>query len=404
MNNKTKNWIIGGTALVVAGGVLLGATSEQDIKPVKIKNDKVEIEIGDVVADEMMPEFEISKWDKEAKLKVYAKGKDAKEKKNPKVEDGKYKFEYADEDIVFYEIEDGFEFEIILKKKPSVNVWSFDIESENLDFLYQRELTQKDIDDGLRQPENVAGSYAVYHKTKRNHVLGQTNYGTGKFGHIYYPYLIDDDGWKVRAEDFKIENGIMRIVAPQDFLDNAVYPVVIDPIFGNNTIGGNSVTNSNHIWEYSDSPEFDGALESVTFYNVDEGANCDVAVAVYDTSDNLVAGSSLPTTNWVNATDWFTRSLESTPQISSAATYRIAVWYECSQQRISVDLSSAGFGRELERTYSGGSWPSSITWDPPKGWGFSIYATYTVTEAAKVPAIELPGGGNIDIKGNLELR
>ena len=52
------------------------------------------------------------------------------------------------------------------------------------------------IDDGEDRPENVIGSYAIYHKTKVNYCTncGTLNYATGKFGHFYRPKIIDKDG------------------------------------------------------------------------------------------------------------------------------------------------------------------------------------------------------------------
>ena len=67
----------------------------------------------------------------------------------------------------FYELDNGdFEFEYILKSIPSSNVIEFDIETKGLNFFYQPELTQQEIDEGASRPENVIGSYAVYHKTQ----------------------------------------------------------------------------------------------------------------------------------------------------------------------------------------------------------------------------------------------
>src|SRR3990167_2244706 len=89
----------------------------------------------------------------------------------------------------------GFEIEVILKEKPDTNVFDFTIDgAENLDFFYQSALTQAEIDEGASRPENVVGSYAMYHKTKANHRVGSINYAVGKFAHIYRPKAIDANG------------------------------------------------------------------------------------------------------------------------------------------------------------------------------------------------------------------
>ena len=82
----------------------------------------------------------------------------------------------------------------------------------------------------------MIGSYAVYHKTKANHRVGSTNYATGKAYHIYRPKALDANGVEQWAEIF-YENGILSVTVPQKFLDDAVYPVRIDPTFGYTTQG-----------------------------------------------------------------------------------------------------------------------------------------------------------------------
>lgn len=75
----------------------------------------------------------------------------------------------------------GFEIEIVLDEAPARNVFEFDIEgADELDFFYQPPLTDEEVADGAVRPENVVGSYAVYHKSKANYRVGDTNYATGK--------------------------------------------------------------------------------------------------------------------------------------------------------------------------------------------------------------------------------
>jgi hypothetical protein len=80
----------------------------------------------------------------------------------------------------------GSEIEIYLAERPPTNGFRFAIEgAEDLDFFYQREFSAEEIAEGAVWPENVIGSYVVYHKTKANHRVGDTNYATGKAYHIY---------------------------------------------------------------------------------------------------------------------------------------------------------------------------------------------------------------------------
>jgi hypothetical protein len=129
-------------------------------------------------------------------------------------------------------------------KKPKNNFYTFNLEGwENFDFFYQPELTQEEIDEGHIRPDNVVGSYAVYHKTKRNHEMGKTDYKTGKFCHIYRPCAVDNNADFAWTE-LKIDNGVYTVTIPQDFIDKAEYPVIINDEFGYHANGGSVDTQS----------------------------------------------------------------------------------------------------------------------------------------------------------------
>jgi hypothetical protein len=82
----------------------------------------------------------------------------------------------------------GFEIEIIFWEKPKSNVCAFPIEdAQDLNFFDQPKPSAEEIPEGTVRPESVIGSYAVYHKTKVNHRVGDTIYATGKACHIYRP-------------------------------------------------------------------------------------------------------------------------------------------------------------------------------------------------------------------------
>lgn len=140
--------------------------------------------------------------------------------------------------------EDGqLEFEIVLLTPPASNVIAFSIMSKGLVFMRQGPLTEE-IDgvfvvtatetEGFdakgklttSRPDNVVGSYAVYHASARNNFPGGQHYRTGKAFHIYRPQVIDARGqsaWGVL--DIDVVNGLMTVTIPQAFLDRASYPV-----------------------------------------------------------------------------------------------------------------------------------------------------------------------------------
>lgn len=130
-----------------------------------------------------------------------------------------------------------FDIDFTLLAKPSSNVFNYKISGdEDADFFYQPAPTQAELDRGMERPDNVIGSYAVYSKSKRDHLQGATNYGTGKLFHIYRPKAIDAVGNEVWAI-LDYQKGNLSVTVPQAFLDTAVYPVTVDPTFGYTSIG-----------------------------------------------------------------------------------------------------------------------------------------------------------------------
>ena len=104
---------------------------------------------------------EISKWNKESWIQF---GKNSEEAVSEKIVDGKvdkYKLTYNEYTIQIYEIPSGLEYEIIIGKNPTSNIFTIPIATQNLAFYYQPELTQKEKDSGAIRPDNVIGSYAV---------------------------------------------------------------------------------------------------------------------------------------------------------------------------------------------------------------------------------------------------
>lgn len=172
---------------------------------------------------------------------------------------------------------EGFEYEIILNEKPSTNKISMDIQTENLDFYYQPPLY---LEHGLVEPNatcnatnchnnsrpiNVVGSYAVYHSNKKHN-----QYQTGKAFHIYRPLIIDADNDTIWGE-MSIEKSVMIITINQDWLDNAIYPIIVDPSFGYETGGSSWVE-----WDYSE-----GILKGTGPYIGSNGTGVNISAYIH---------------------------------------------------------------------------------------------------------------------------
>jgi hypothetical protein len=168
-------------------------------------------------------------------------------------ETSKMNFEMYDVPISAENPEGAYKFIWYLNEKPATNKVSFKIETSGLDFFYQPALNVENKDPNLtctetqckdingnvlvKRPENVVGSYAVYHSTKggMNDINGK-DYKVGKAFHIYRPHIIDANGaetWGI----LHIENGIYSVEIPQDFLDTAVYPIKSNDYLGYTTKG-----------------------------------------------------------------------------------------------------------------------------------------------------------------------
>jgi len=123
-----------------------------------------------------------------------------------------------------------FEYDVVLLKEPETNVIEIELDfPEGLEFY-----RQPSMDALIRSPyrclPEVEESYAVYWKERNG------PYKTGKFCHIYRPEIRDARGRKVWGR-LDIVGHTMTITIPEDWLSDASYPVVVDPIVGTQTRG-----------------------------------------------------------------------------------------------------------------------------------------------------------------------
>jgi hypothetical protein len=116
----------------------------------------------------------------------------------------------------------SFEYDCILNKPPDTNVISLLIEgAEHYDFFRQPDFVKDPF---------LKGSYAVY---KKETLIGE---GTGKLCHIHRPEIIDARGRRCWG-DLAVVGNQLRITIPEQWLGEASYPVIVDPIIGTTTVG-----------------------------------------------------------------------------------------------------------------------------------------------------------------------
>ena len=269
----------------------------------KIKDiDDIKITVGEnnllgAEGTAFKPDVEISRWNGEVKMKVKPRLSFETKTKDLKFENKKIKYKEDKKEYQLYEVKkgdetyngatstmDAYETEIDLLEKPTTNVIEMDIETQGLKYYYQLPLNEEmkgqdcwtesctEIDCcNSHRPENVVGSYAVYHESKTGdyHLMGGKNYRAGKAFHIYRPRIIDNAGKEVWGKlNIDVEKKLLTVEIPQEFLDTCQYPVICDPTFGYDTAGGSSYDFDGNSYrkgnEYS--PESDGTLDSIHGY------------------------------------------------------------------------------------------------------------------------------------------
>jgi len=376
--------------------------------------DEINVIIGDdKQPDKFYPQVKICRWSNEVNLSFRLKEDDEEE---PVIDFDYHKVLYKKNkrECHFYHIEPnellkegGYEFEVILKEKPSTNKLEFTINTKGLRFYYQSPLTEEITEEqkekgwmateteirdekGKRvcyRPENVVGSYAIYHESKG--VLNDKNgkdYKVGKVGHIYRPKVKDANGNEIWGElNIDEGTGTLTITIDQNWLDNAVYPVIIDPTFGYDVIGG-SETSADPLCPGGviASPGQSGTADSISFYIYNQGSPAyKHGAALYKKSDGShVANSSIIDTpdSW----QWNTANLNG--ESISDIDYYIAIaeyfdfgpyFYNGGITNIKYDSGSSGDSFTSTEMNEETEWPATIspTVDNKK---YSIYCTYTV--------------------------
>lgn len=348
--------------------------------------DKLDVEIGDSKQKDFKPQVKIKRWDNEVNFSIRA---EEHPEATVETENEKVKYKTPDYEVHLFDKPEagedgGFEFEWLLLEKPSTNVLNATIQTKGLDFLYQGELTEEQIfDEGVIRPENVTGSYAVYHSTKKDHIIGKNNYKAGKAFHIYRPKIIDSNGdWVWGELNIDLESGILSVTIPQEFLERALYPIIVDPTFGYTSVGA-----STGLVRQAGGSVFagaDGVATQISIYHSGiTGPNGGVQYAFYVNSTlskvaETAFSGSLPSSGWN------TRNLTSSPTIS-AVDYAIVRFSNVSNggkgggDTVALDTGTTNQGFVA----SGTGWnqvntPSSLTKNSQNTNKYSMYVTYDV--------------------------
>lgn len=364
------------------------------------------VEIGDKSSSDFKPSIKLNRWGSECFIKVGLPITPAQEQIKPTIEAGKVKWVDKDIEVHFYPLEPrtviakdkdgrdrqfrqnelgGFEFEVILKKKPKTNKIVLNIEIQGLKFSYQPALTQEEIDEGCVCPDNVIGSYVFYHATRTNVHASKEDaekYRACKAGTFYRPKITDAGGkwvWGELSIDEKA--GTLITTIPQDFLDNAVYPISTGTTnFGYEVMGGANSSLENWLKGIVAGSGGAGTGNSISI-GVYEGwaSGYKLKAALYDASSNLVTNGATEERDSGGANLTFhTFDFPSSPSITDQ-TYYIVGWSDSIVQ-IGYDASAPGSTRCYQSlTY--GDWPAKASFTTSADKAYSIYCTYEAVAA-----------------------
>jgi len=243
------------------------------------ESEHARVEIGDATSASFVPQIKIAKWANQANVscRLIVAEPGVLSLDGPLVVYRTSSLQarwYSKDDV---ETNDGHEFEVEFLRPPTTNVLTFSVHDKGVaSWDYQAPLANLD-DDGStwepnpwggirRRPAHVNGSYAVYGDRCGDYrALGGHNYRTGKILHIYRPWAEDAAGVRVWC-DLHYDAGSLTIAIPQDFLDHAEYPVLVDPTFGySGTAASDDNIGQAHLWSKAvTTPAGNGALTSMT--------------------------------------------------------------------------------------------------------------------------------------------
>ena len=401
--------------------------------------DMVRVTVGNETAElgavgEFEPSVKISRWD-EVSFKIKPTGLDNIKSKDKKLslDKNKIKFDTPKVEYNLYDLptseelpEGGFEFEVILKERPTNNVVEFEIEAEGLDFYYQPALTKewqsgwneeyqrevvvsdtdvKDLDGNIliHRPENVVGAYVIYTSEDKTNWVGGKSYKTGKMGIFYRPKIIDSIGiWCWGKLNVDIEKRSLSVEIPQEFLNNAVYPI---RHAAGLTLGFAGIGVSTYNWggvnyivfTQKTSTSDVGNVDTLHHYlnNDDNGAG-NLKIALYtDSAGN--ATNLIDYTNNIavanNFLGWKSDNGTQAAPIAGTTTYHIGFIHDVINMNWFYDTVASGLGYVGYQNVGSFTLPNPA--NPETGWSGVMKMSSYVTYSAEVVAEEIRPGQNI---------
>jgi len=297
-----------------------------------------------------------------------------------------------------YPVPGGMEWEVILNRRPPSSVITFDIETDHLVFFRQDSLSDFEIDSlGAYRPDSVIGAWVAYHCSKahnRRVIRGSDtsyhDYGTGQAFVVYRPRAWDDIDTIWCELSIDKSNERLMLAVDSAWLEQARYPVTIDPTFGNTAIGASTMSwNQSFAYCHSLSgtntctvPQ--NVVASVTGYSVygcETGAgDLSVGMTAFEIADGIPenrVAEPVSLTVSGGTPGWF-----SSPTVSHllepAGEYSVAI--SCAPRSGGTlyfnSVGDASVTDDINCSLNSSQWTVSST----TGLNISMYATYTEEE------------------------
>jgi len=276
-----------------------------------------------------------------------------------------------------------------LDSKPKSGVFEWELRHNDGVIFNHQILTQQDIDDGARyKSDSSKNSYAIRCNKRNRYVDSEGNvladYGTGKIGHIYRRKFISGDGrwwWIDTLEITPVTPtmSMMKVTVPQEILDSATYPAILNDTFGWDQIGTlDRTTAGNYLYcSGEDQPASNGTITSIDYhspYNDSDAKTLAVYTDDGTNPDDLVDYSVSDTTQVDN--DWLQLTAQVGYSVVSSATYWIGL-HASGGVPYSYDNGASNTQKDMSQAYGSGL-PAQFTLSNNSSRDMSLRATYTV--------------------------
>ena len=279
----------------------------------------------------------------------------------------------------------GLEFDIALEHRPRKNTFAYDVRGENLAFYFQPPLSEADKARGCVRPDDVVGSFAAYHPTKRGYNLDHgPNYEAGKVFHIFRPKAIDKNGEESWAK-LSFRGGKMVVAVDPAFLKKAAYPVIVDPEFGYHptTPASHSTLGSDAIYGARYTATGDGTATSIAWYLAHANASgpYNFSLGLYDASTPQNRKANTAESSLTDTPEWKVKAV--TVGGSFSAGNHWICFNSVDNVNYYYDTGPGSYCYYVAQTE--GTWPATITMADAGGTdNYAAYVVYTAAGGADV--------------------